>query len=105
MRERLVQIMNMDAEERQNLLFPPKGSESESKGLSALQKLKESKKRKEDAQNATNTSQVAGSEAFSPNSTQIKASDREHPGQDSNYTQFSPRYQHGKFSFPQKSVI
>ena len=62
--------MNMDPEERQKLLYPPKGSESESKGLSALQKLKEQKnKKKEDAQNATNNSQVAGSEAFSPAST------------------------------------
>lgn len=55
--------MGMDADERQKILYPPKGSESESKGLSALQKLKESKKRKEDGHNA---SQVAGSEAFSP---------------------------------------
>ena len=44
LKEKLIQVMNMDESERARLLNPTKDIVRDNKGMSALQKLKEKKK-------------------------------------------------------------
>jgi hypothetical protein len=82
LKDKLLQVMMMDPQERARLLNPAKDTENEQKGISALQKLKDLKESKKKLMeqanadlsgvNATVISQQtgAGSEPFSPGSQQ-----------------------------------